>query len=315
MQISYTRLQRIVAFLLSIVMLGYLVVRSYQGANQLWETGLKIDPLFALGALSCQVLGVLLAVLIWSQIINQLGYRYPFWFHFQVFGISALVRKLPGTVWYAITRLKIYEQKGVSRKTMLIALSLEVLTLSCAGLGGFLIGLANGFPQTVILNQLKYTTLEVLIIAVVCLCLFAGIQRFTGWTWLDKARRTLSLPEEVNIANFLLWLTGELLVIILATGVLFFVCLALYPNAILSFTSLLGAFALAVALGPIAMWIPGDIGLKDGFVYIILRLAIGDAPAALATLVWRLSVTLLETLVGLFCSFSLGFKYFSTRSS
>jgi uncharacterized membrane protein YbhN (UPF0104 family) len=64
------------------------------------------------------------------------------------------------------------------------------------------------------------------------------------------------------------------------------------------FSTISGALSIAIALGPIAMWLPGDIGLKDGFLYIGLSSIIGGSLAAVVTLLWRLWGTLLELIFG-----------------
>jgi hypothetical protein len=66
----------------------------------------------------------------------------------------------------------------------------------------------------------------------------------------------------------------------------------------ISYFSVLVAWGGAVALGPLAMWLPSDVGLKDGVMYAILSPRIGGNEAALAVLFWRIWGSVLEITFG-----------------
>lgn len=296
----------IAGLLFALVLFGYLGWRAYQGVPQLVQLRVEFTANRLLMALVFQSVGVLLAAAVWSDILRRLGVEVGYLFNLQVFCASAVARKIPGTVWYALGRIALYERTGQSRRPIIMALIIEATVIALAGLVVFGVSLGTGLIHLPGIGDVRY-------LVVLMAILFAGallIQPLALQFVFKRMRKDAAGASDdqltpVDIGDTLRWLLGSIGVITLGAGVSFFSMKSVDVNMAIPFVSVLGAWGLAVAIGPAVMWLPGDVGLKDGFMYLALSPVISGPLAAVATLAWRLSVTLMELLFGLICAVSL----------
>lgn len=284
----------------------YLGLNAYHGVRQLVATGVEFATFFLLLSFACQFVGVLLATAVWGDILQRLGVKSGYWFDLRTFCVSALARKLPGTVWYAVSRLTLYKQTTQPVSRVLLALVIETIVIALGGLVAIGIGISAGFSPGI--NQVAYLFF-VLPTAIVSVSWIGPTAiRFAlariGTDPLMQNRNRQHVP--VDSWDVLRWLLGEASVIALGAGVAFFIIKSISQSAPVSYASVLGAWGVAVALGPIAMWLPSDIGIKDGFMYLVLDPLVGGPLAAVMTLAWRFWVSLLEIVFGVVCGVSLG---------
>lgn len=301
----------LLGLILSAGIFGYLSIKAYHGVQLIAETGLNFGPGYLLLAVLCQVLGVSLAVAVWDNILRRLGVHSGYSFNLKAFGISAVARKLPGTIWYAISRLALYEQRQYPRWSVILALAIELVSLSLAGLTAFCLGLSTGFVNIPVIANTGLW----LVIGIGVLIGLASLQPWMIRWFLERRNSPLANDDELSIrfGHTFLWLGGETAVVALATGVLFFLVKSIDAAAPVTFLPVFGAFGLAIALGPVAVWLPADVGLKDGFVYLALSPVLTGPLAAVVILIWRLMVTLMDVLFGLSCGASLGYSVLRRR--
>ncbi len=296
----------IIGLVFGVIVFSYLGWRAYQGIQQLARTGVHITISHLLLSLGCQSVGVLLAAAIWSDILQQVGVEAGYFFDLQVFCASAVARKVPGTIWYALGRLALYERTRWPRRPVIIALIIEAVMIALAGLVAFGISLGAGLVRIPGISSAKRLSVVVAILVAVATMAHPFIIRY-----LVKKMRTNEKgesdgqPISMHSGDTWRWLIGEIGVVTLGAAVSFFSMKSIDVSMPIPFASVLGAWGLAVAVGPVAMWLPGDIGLKDGFMYVVLSPVISGPLAAVATLAWRLWVTLLELLFGLLSAVNL----------
>lgn len=291
----------ILSLVFAVIMFGYLGVKAYRGAQQLAQTGIHFTAGYLLLSLACQSVGVLLAAAMWGDILRRMGVKAGYLFDLQAFCASAVARKLPGIVWYAVSRLALYKLIQSPRRAVVSALVIEAIEIALAGLIAFGISLNTGLISLPGFGNVRYLVLLVPLFIVVASWLQPIVIQFV----VRRMKMNKSAGESpvaqltsVRLGDALRWLSGETCVIILGAGVAFFLLKSIDATAPVPFASVLGAWGLAVAVGPIAMWLPGDIGLKDGFMYLVLSPLISGPLAAVVTLAWRFWVTLLEIFFG-----------------
>jgi glycosyltransferase 2 family protein len=298
----------LVALLFSFAIISFLLLRASEGLQYLRTTDVTIAPGYILLAVLCQIIGVWLAVVVWGRILGHLGVHATYAFNLQVFGVSALARKLPGTVWYAISRVVLYERRQFPRWGIIIAMTIELVSLSVGGLVVFCIGLATGmFDLPLLPFWLQYSSLwfgGILGLLVVVILL----QPFLVQIFVRRTQHSVEYSPDITYFHTLTWLAGETTVITLAAGVIFFVAKAIVPETPIPFLPILGAFGLAVATGPLLIWLPGDIGVKDGLLYLVLSSVVSAPIAAIVVLVWRLGVTAMDILLGIICGITVGYE-------
>ncbi len=287
---------------LALAVLGFLTIRAYEGLLQLWLDPPRLAWGYIGLAVGFQVTGMAIAAQVWHRILAHLGIQSTYSFDFRVFVLSAIARKLPGTAWYAVGRIVLYHRAGFVRQKIVRGLFWELVALTLAGLLSFGFGLLAGIDRSVSgLSWLPHIPLAEIAWAV------SGIMALgLGLVLLGRSHRSLipwlNRPGTDNRPSWgilLSWTVGEMIVIGCATGVVFALLKALDPSIANGlFVPLMAAFGLSIALGPLLVWLPADLGLKDGVVYLVLSQAISPPMAALLVLVWRITVTGIELLVG-----------------
>lgn len=291
--------KRLLSLAIALAVFSFLGVRAYQGLRQIIQTGLQFTPGYLLASLACQVMGVILAGGIWSDILRRLGAQAGFWTDLQILCVTALARKLPGPVWYAIGRLALYHDLGKPRGRVIIALVVESVVLALGGLVTLGFSLSEGLLPLAGLsrNVLRFGIIPLLLVFAAWL----GPRAIRFAARRTRAAQINGISQEqapVSTWDCMRWLTGQALVVALAGGVAFFLLKSIDATRAIPYHAVLGALSLAVVLGPLAVWLPGDIGLRDGFMYLALSPLSDGAFAGLITLAWRIWVSILELIAG-----------------
>jgi hypothetical protein len=278
---------------------SYLIFRAYHGFKDIIKNGIHFELGYLLLSFVCQMIGVALAALVWSNVVHRLRVKSSYSFDYEAFCTSAVARKIPGTVWYAIGRIFLYNIRYKVAKTLImIAVLIEAIMISLGGLVALGINIVAGFAQVTWINPKLLFVLIPILVAITAM-LGPRIIQFT----INHTNKTQNNQENVEISvikpqDTLIWIIGETFVSFLAAGVGYFLLKSIVSNASVPFTSVSGALSIAIALGPIAMWLPGDIGLKDGFLFLVLSRTIGGSLAAVVTITWRIWVTSMELALG-----------------
>jgi glycosyltransferase 2 family protein len=294
-----TTLVRLIGLLFAVVVFSFLGIRAVQGIRQLAETGVRFTPEYLVLSFACQFIGVLLAAAVWSNILRRLGVASNYFFDLQTFCVSAIARKIPGMVWYAVGRLAIYQTISAPRALVIIALVIESVVIALGGLVTLGISIQTGLVASPGIDQ------RLLLIGIPLIILAASvITPVLIRKGVEKARernQETKIPDflPVTFLDTLRWIVAEAGVVVLAAGVPFFLMKSIDSTVGVPFISMLGAISLSVAIGPFAVWLQGDIGLKDGFIYLALSPWTDSPFAALVTLVARLWLSLLEISLGL----------------
>jgi glycosyltransferase 2 family protein len=290
---------RLAGLLIAVVIFSFLINRAIQGVQQLLETGVQFTPEYLGISFACQFIGVLLAAAVWSNILRRLGVVSNYLFDLQTFCVSAIARKIPGIVWYAVGRLAIYHTISAPKPLVIIALIIESVVIALGGLVTLGISIQTGLFTSPGLD-VRFLLIGIpLIILAVSLLTPLVIRK-----GVEKARQRNQdtiIPDFIPITFFdtLRWIVAEAGVVILAAGVPYFLMKSIDSTVEVPFFAMLGAVSVSVAIGPFAVWFPGDIGLKDGFIYLALSPWTDSPFAALITLVARLWLSLLEITLGL----------------
>jgi uncharacterized membrane protein YbhN (UPF0104 family) len=288
--------------------LGFLLYRAYGGLIQFIESGAQLQVEYLLVSLVFQILGVLAVSGIWSNILARMGVRLGYFFDFRVYCVSALARKLPGVLWYAVGRMVLYNwRKPRSARIVALALAIEVVSISLAGALIVIFNLAAGLYDFPIIN---ITWLIILGIVVVLILVIVFGPRLIQWGAHKLYYRDIESDEayELSITHIdaLKWILGYIFVIAMGAAVIFFLIKAIDVNLDVPYTLLWSVWALTLVIAPIIMWIPSSYLLGDGLLYLALVPITGASTAALITLAWRLWAIILEVSFGVFSGLSLG---------
>jgi hypothetical protein len=291
--------KRLLSLAIFLGVLGYLVYRAYPGVVNLLTSGAQFHFEYAVFSVMCWVVGTFVAAVVWHDMLRGTGAVTSLWFDLQVFLASSVARKIPGTLWYALGRLAAYQAIGIPRRPVLLSLVIEMAMHSASAVGVLIFSAALGMPLPAWLdrNLLFFVVFPVVMGGVGLLGprLIGVAVRFRRQPGMDLSAEGL----QISGWDTLRWFGLEAFVIVCGAGVAFGILLAFDPHTPAQFSQVLGAYSLAIALGPVAMWLPGDIGLRDGFLYLALQSTAGGSIAALTALAFRLLVSALEIGFGL----------------
>ena len=300
--------KRTLSLVVAVAIFGYLGMRGYHGVHDLLRSGVTIDYRYLAISTGVWLVGTALAAGVWGLMLQQLNVAPGYLYNLQVFGVSSLARKLPGTIWYAVSRVALYHQRGFARKPVIAALVMEVVALSMAGCIALLIGLGLGAGKVPWLAQLPgLGRQEVLWLVPVAILALIWIQPFVVRWFSERQHLNGNVdgqqPVLFTAGRYRLygsvWMTGSTAVVAFAAAVIYYMLLAIGIHA--PYAIILAAFGLSVALGPIGMWLPADIGLREGILYVALTPFLTSSIAAVAVLLLRIWVTLLEIIFGALC--------------
>lgn len=291
-----------------VLVFGYLTYKSVIGINNLIATGVDFNPRYLVLSILCQLIGTGIMTWVWGNILSKLGIRSYFIFDFEAYTTSALARKIPGGVWYALSRVFIYNLIQASKLIVIIGLIIESLISMLAGAVNLSISFLGGIYFYAWIKQ-PWVIFGVVVFVLVASVLLGPvvIQKVILKSLISLGK--LDWLKKPGSLDILLWILGIQIVLFFATGVGFFLKQAIKEDLQVPFLALLGAFNLGVVLSPISMWLPGNAGLRDGITYLVLRPFVGDEYAALLALSWRIWVYILEVALGLVCGFSLSRRY------
>jgi hypothetical protein len=297
--------KRLFSLVLAIGVFSFLGIRAIRGFQEISQTSIDFSPGYLVFSFLSQFFGVLLAAAVWSNILSRINVKTSFSFDLEVFSVSALARKIPGTVWYAIGRLAIYSFEGIKKAPVIIGLAIEAIALALGGAIALSLSLGLGLISFEWLNKKIFWVATPGLIAIFSILGPKLIEFAVRRTQKrDPSVKTNVLPQ-IKTSDVLVWLAGEAGVAAFAGGVAYFVLRSIIPDSSVPYAAVMGAFSMSMVIGPIAMWLPGDIGIKDGFMYLVLIAWMSSSQAAVIVLAWRIWLSLIEILIGLVAGISL----------
>jgi len=205
---------------------------------------------------------------------------------------SQLGKYLPGKVWLLLGRFYFYESKGKSRKTVSVALYLEMTTMTMAAglvfLGTLIfhgeIWQGYSWRQSgwlVPLFLLSFISLHPRV-----------LQRILNWLLIRLKREHVSLS--ISYAN-ILWILLVCIVCWVVGGIgFYFFVNSVYPVASQYFLFLTGALAISSTLGLVAIFAPAGLGVREGALVYLLSFMMPGPVAVVISILTRIWMTLIE---------------------
>jgi hypothetical protein len=263
---------------ISATILGILVYSQWDVlVNHTWD--IKIMPLVY--AFVTYSIILLLNVLTWTSIMNQLGSTVGFGTHFRSTTISALGKRLPGTFWYVLWRVEIYRQ-DISGKLIAFASWIEMAVTIIAAV---LISIFFSIP--LILNY-KYSIIVVLVLTAIAI--FALHPKVITWV-LKKIR-----GESIRIrSGFLfLWIANYMLIWVFVGLLLFCIANILISVPIYRMGYFIGCVALTGLLSRLFLFSPSAFGITEVGLSLLLSNIMPSSFAVLIAIANRIIIMIFE---------------------
>lgn len=245
------------------------------------------DVALAVGVYS---LDLALAIVGWVLIHGMLG---GFWrplHHFRIYTLTAMTRRLPGTFWYLLGRVVLYERLGVARAVTAVAGGFE---FAATVLGGALVALVT-WP--LVLGGQGVSPLLPLLLLAVC----AALLNPPTVRWAVRRLSPGHHTPGVRYRHLLLWVLVYALVWAVGGLLLFVVVDAVHPLPRTQLPAVIGIWAVfGLASMLLFSFVPFGLGVNELTLAALLSPLIPADEAFFVALLMRALLTLAELGYGL----------------
>jgi len=267
--------------------LAFLAVALAKTVHRLPGEALHVRPLPAVAAFLAVAAGNLFVALMWRHLLADRRVRLPVSESLRVMSLSQLGKYLPGGFWQPLGWLGLARQAGIGAGVATVSIAAAMVLLV---VGAFVVG-------PVLLAASRAAGAFVWLIFAVPVALALMHPRVLG-PLLTKASRIVKRPGlDVGGVSFRKLLTGLAYTLPLwllhGTG-LVFTAAALHLAGFGQWALLTGAFAIAWAVGFLAIPVPGGLGVREAVLLLILRASFTTAEAVLLAVAFRLVFIVVE---------------------
>lgn len=225
-----------------------------------------------------------LAIVGWGTIMGNLSHFQHWPQHFRIYAITTITRRIPGTIWYMLGRIVMYERFQIKRSVTAIASGVEFAAIL---LGAILITLIT-WPLVLSGHEINPLWLVLgLCIGVLLLnppVLQTAIQRLSRQSEPINLRYHHLLTWVLIYAG--VWIGGGLVLFMLATSI--------HPLAWTTLPPLIGIWATVGLVGAVFAFIPFSLGVQELTLTALMSPYTGTAEALIIALLMRAVLTLNE---------------------
>jgi hypothetical protein len=238
---------------ISLLAIGYQIVKDWKKFRAYpWQLRWQVI-LLAFGVYS---LSIFLTSLAWSFIMRRLSGNTSMRSHMRIFCLTNLARRLPTLFPYIGARTEAYAARGLSRKVTLLAIAIEMTTMTIGALIVSILTLPVG-PYPLISAQIPKLALLLLVLPVLLTLfpkyLFAIINSVLSW--LNRP----SLEADVDALHMFLW-TGLFVAIWVNGGLLYYLLASsiypISPDKLLFVINVLAITGVAGWIGQVLFFLP-----------------------------------------------------------
>ena len=264
--------------------LAILAFLLYRERDLLLQIQWRFDPWLIIGAFLAYGVGLLMALLVWADLMRCFGSALPATTHMEYFCLSHLAKRLPGTVWYLAGRSYLYKQAGEPLRRVTFASSVEVLITILSGLLTSL--LFFGYSLT-------------------------NVTRLPWWGWIGLTalgllllhprslhywshRFNISDLPTLHFGRLLLWLALYSLAWMVGGLILWVVCNLVVAVPLSALPYLIGCWSLIGTLAFLVFFLPSNLGFSEVGLSLLLATIGPSALAVVIAIVNRVIVIIYE---------------------
>ncbi len=278
--LSHRLLFMLTSLLLTLGILGWLLWNQYDMLlNYPWD----IDIVSLLYAFSIYSLVLFMSTLVWGWITGSIvGKKISFWKHFRAFCISALGKRLPGTVWYVAWRAQIYGEEGLSARAISLASGIEV---AVSMLSAVIVSFFFAIP---ILVEYRLSVWGLVVILAFSLVLVhpSVIAWFRGRLGLNS--------ERINRNLIVVWVLSYVVIRILFGLFFFMVINIFYSLPWQNLPYVIGGQALVAGLSMLLLFLPSNFGFAEVSLSLLLSSIMPSSIAVIVVILNRILTIFFE---------------------
>lgn len=246
--------------------IGYYVVTALcEEAGALSEYAWSIKPIFLILSFILLMICLCSGGLGWYLILRLLGVKFPFWEAVNIWLTSQLSKYVPGFFWQYLTRVSALKTGGVNAGWGLLSLHLEAIAVVVSAT---IVTAISGALDTQKVEPERWVAMSI----VLFLCLIACHSKVLsvmmniafGMIKKPKVELSYSYSKMIGIIFY------HVAVWWILSFVFFFLIKAIYPVRNEVFFDITFAFTCSWALGYLAIFAPGGIGVRESALIILL---------------------------------------------
>ncbi len=294
------KIPKIVGILIFLVFSTAAIFIVIKDGQRLLSYSFEIDSWLIILSFIIECSGLLLAVPVWNKILGRFGNKTNLQDDLRIYSYSMLGVVLPGGIWSAVSRVALYERKGIPKFSVMSASFIEFVLMGLAGL------IVYG---AITIIQPSKQVWQNSFIAIICIGstllllqppIFNRIVRLLQY----RANKTNASIEPMRYKDLGLWLLMESLVVVLGGTAVFVLLRSITIVSSNLLIQIISAWAIAVITGNLFFWLPGTPIIRDGAMAFILAQSFTPSFAiafVLLVRVWTIvSILVLIGLVWLF---------------
>ncbi len=264
---------------LSLLVIANIVYRNWTEFQSFhWQ--LRLLPL--IGAGIALVIAFGLNIVTWHLISCTMGSRVGFWKDLEIYSFSTVIRRLPGVIWQLAGRTYMYHQ---AKTTLAVPL--------WGSLWEIIVQLLSGMLVTVLMLVFSPQLQARFSVGAWGLLFLIPI----GWLVL-RPRDLMSLTrwiapkfaseQNLTCRDALRWVGLYLISWIFGGAILYCLICSLFPQNLTLFFVCIGSVATSGVLAMLVMFIPGELGIREISLVLLLQLYVQSPIAVASTILFRL---------------------------
>ncbi|MFI5959992.1 lysylphosphatidylglycerol synthase transmembrane domain-containing protein [Cryptosporangium sp. NPDC051539] len=276
---------KVLLLVLMVAFAGYALAKNW---GRFTEALRELNPWVAVVSLPPVALAMFCAAQVWRTLLSDLGAPIPAWAAARIFFISQLGKYLPGSVWSIATQMELGRQYKVPRRVGFAVGVLALLLTAAVGLPVAVVTLPLAAPD--VLGKYWWGMLAIpFLLAFLHPRVLGPLANF-GFK-LIRQPKLPKLPSLPGISKAAGW------------QVLVSVCFGVHAAILLvglgapigsSLLAAIGGYALAYALGLLAIPLPAGLGVRDGVLLATFATVVSGPQAAVVVVLSRVALTVID---------------------
>ncbi|WP_322793424.1 hypothetical protein [Bellilinea sp.] len=262
--------------------IGILIILFLREKNAIWEFEWKIRVLPLLGTFIIFSINIMLMGFVWSKILGYLGFNLDWKIHYRTYWISNFLKRIPGTIWYVVGRMKLYESRGIPKRLTTIASGIEYALLL---ISSFVVGFT--FALEKIIEQSQYIPIA---IGIFTLSLVIVNPRTIQWI----LRITKTDAESPNYKTLLEWFFIYVLIWFGNGLILFLIINTILNIKITELLFIIGSVAFVNLVSSALFFAPSNFGIGEVTLSLMLSVILPSSISVLVAIIARLLLTIYD---------------------
>ncbi len=289
-QLAQSKIIPIIFTLLVLMGLGVMV---YNSRETLLTYDWQFRPIPFIISFAIYATALILAILGWGLIVNKIAGKRPWLTHIYIFCTTNITQRLPGIFWHVVGRMMMYQETGISKRSITISSGIEFFLLAISSLTVSLLTWAI-IPSQPLKNPL------LMIVGAALGLLF--IQPFSIRWFMQKLKIDLSYVHNLHYYHILAWLSIYIVIWVLGGIILFAIISIIHPIALNTLPGIVSAWALSGTIALVSTFTPSGFGLREISLSLMLSGYMPTGVAVIIALLTRILLTLYEAFWALIVS-------------